>query len=73
MLYTQEKFQTDILGLVTKHNIPYMEAIVMLCTEKSVDVEDIMGLITPFLKDKLFVEGQRAGMLKREPSVLEHF
>ena len=73
MFYTKEKFQSEIEEIVEYHDVTYLEAIMMFCQEKTVDSEDIIPLITPYLKNKLLIEGMDCGFLKKEPTVTALF
>ena len=67
--YTPEKFQLDIKAKVFKQQISYLDAIMEFCKEKNVDAEDVLPLMTPYLKSKLYIDGMNTGILKREPTV----
>jgi len=71
--YTKEQFQKDIQALIELHDCTHLEAMMLFCQEKKVDTEDILPLMTPYLKNKLFIDGMSCGILKKEPTVSELF
>lgn len=61
-----EKFFKEIDDLVWKEDITYMEALMDVCDEKSIDPEELirLKLISPALMSHLQTEGVESGMLK---------
>ena len=74
MFYTPEIFQEKIVQLKEESEAEtFLETITTFCEENSIDVLDVIPLLTPFLKSKLLIEGMNAGHLKREPTVASLF
>lgn len=63
---TAEKFYREVNEIVWKDDVEYLEAIMAVCDNKSIDPEDLvrLKLISPILKSKLEEEGIAGGLLK---------
>jgi hypothetical protein len=66
MFLTQSEFQHEIEELVWAEDITYMEAVLFYCDLNSVEPEDILGLISPNLKDKIKMDAVSDGLIKQE-------
>lgn len=58
------EFSLYIEERVVREKISYMDAIIDYCTNNDVDIDNIGGLITPTLKEKIQVEAEDSNMLK---------
>ena len=62
---TASKFSLEIENIVKDGSLNYIEAIVMYCEEKSIEIEGVNKLINKPLKEKLKYEAQELNFLKR--------
>jgi hypothetical protein len=58
-------FSLTIEGLVTKKNIPYMEAIMLYCEQTGLEIELAAKLISGALKSKIQNEAEELNFLPR--------
>lgn len=63
---TKSKFSKLIEQTVIAKRLSYMDAIVWLCEEHSIEIEDIKKFISPAIKDKLEAEARRLNFLPRQ-------
>lgn len=63
---TKSKFSKLIEQTVIAKRLSYMDAIVWLCEEYSIEIEDIKKFISPAIKDKLEGEARRLNFLPRK-------
>ena len=62
---TASKFSLEIENIVKDGSLNYIEAIVMYCEEKSIDIEGVNKLINKPLKEKLKYEAQKLNFIKK--------
>ncbi len=62
---TAAKFSLEIENIVKDSELNYIEAIVMFCEEKSIEIENVNKLINKPLKEKLKYEAQRLNFIKK--------
>ena len=62
---TASKFSLEIENIVKDGSLNYIEAIVMYCEEKSIEIEGVNKLINKPLKEKLKYEAQKLNFLKK--------
>ena len=62
---TKSKFSKLIERTVIEKRLSYMDAIVWLCEEHSIEIEDVRKFINPIIKDKLEAEARRLNFLPR--------
>ena len=55
-ILTKKKFAMLVENNVSNLSLSYMEAILMVCTDREIDPIDIKKLISPVIKDKLEAE-----------------
>jgi len=55
-ILTKKKFAMLVEDNVSNLSLSYMEAILMVCTDREIDPIDIKKLISPVIKDKLEAE-----------------
>jgi len=60
---TKDKFSIIIETLVRDQNVSYMDAIVHWCEQNEMEVETAAKLVSPLIKEKMFVEAQNANLL----------
>ena len=62
-----EKFSRNIIELVDKDNIGYIDAITEYCESIGLEVELAAKLITPFIISKISEEARKNNLLERVP------
>ena len=62
---TASKFSLEIENIVKDGSLNYIEAIVMYCEEKSIEIEGVNKLINKPLKEKLRYEAQKLNFIKK--------
>ena len=62
---TASKFSLEIENIVKEGSLNYIEAIVMYCEEKSIEIEGVNKLINKPLKEKLKYEAQKLNFIKK--------
>ena len=62
---TASKFSLEIENIVKEGSLNYIEAIVMYCEEKSIEIEGVNKLINKPLKEKLKFEAQKLNFIKK--------
>ena len=62
---TASKFSLEIENIVKDGSLNYIEAIVMYCEEKSIEIEGVNKLINIPLKEKLKYEAQKLNFIKK--------
>lgn len=63
---TKAKFTKLIEDAVYKHSVSYMDAVITVCTDNDVEIEDVRKFITPIIKDKLQAEAMKLNFLPRQ-------
>jgi len=63
---TKAKFSKLIERTVIEKRLSYMDAIVWLCEEHNIEIEDCRKFINPIIKDKLEAEARRLNFLPRQ-------
>ena len=62
---TKPKFSKLVEQTVIDKKISYMDAIIWLSEEHSIELEDIRKFISPIIKDKLEAEARKLNFLPR--------
>ena len=62
---TASKFSLEIENIVKDGSLNYIEAIVMYCEEKSIEIEGVNKLINKPLKERLKYEAQKLNFIKK--------
>jgi len=62
---TKPKFSKLVEQTVFDKQISYMDAIIWLCEEHSIEIEDIRKFISPIIRDKLEAEARKLNFLPR--------
>ena len=62
---TKQKFAKLIEDTVHKHRSSYMEAVIFLCEQHDVEIEEVRKFITPIIKDKIEAEAMKLNYLPR--------
>ena len=62
---TAAKFSLEVEKIVKDSELNYIEAIVMFCEEKNIEIENVGKLINKPLKEKLKYEAQSLNFIKK--------
>jgi UDP-N-acetylglucosamine enolpyruvyl transferase len=62
---TKTKFSKLVEETVFEKRLSYMDAIVWLCEQHSIEIEECRKFINPIIKDKLEAEARRLNFLPR--------
>ena len=63
---TKAKFSKLVERTVIEKRLSYMDAIVWLCEQHNIEIEDCRKFINPIIKDKLEAEARRLNFLPRQ-------
>jgi hypothetical protein len=63
---TKSKFSKLVERTVIEKRLSYMDAIVWLCEQHNIEIEDCRKFINPIIKDKLEAEARRLNFLPRQ-------
>lgn len=62
---TKQRFTKLIEDVVQRLNVSYMDAVINVCDDHDVDLEDVRKFITPIIKDKIQAEAMHLNFLPR--------
>jgi len=62
---TKSKFSKLVEQTVFEKRLSYMDAIVWLCEEHNIEIEDVRKFVNPIIKGKLEAEAQRLNFLPK--------
>ena len=63
---TKQKFVKLIEDVVRSTNSTYMDAVIIVCKNNEVEIEDVRKFITPIIKDKIQAEAMKLNYLPRQ-------
>jgi ribosomal protein S12 methylthiotransferase accessory factor YcaO len=63
---TKAKFTKLVEEVVKDHRSSYMDAIIHICDDIDVDLEDVRRFISPVIKEKIEAEAMRLNFLPRQ-------
>ena len=63
---TKSKFTKLIEETVIEKTIPYMEAVLHICEQNSIDPEDVKKFISPIIKGKIEAEAMALNFLPKQ-------
>ena len=66
---TKSKFTKLIENTVADMKIPYMDAILYVCSKNDIEPEDVRNFISPIIKDKLEAEAMDLNFLPKKNSI----
>ena len=66
---TKAKFTKLIEKTVSDLKIPYMDAILHVCTKNDIEPEDVKRFISPIIKSKLEAEAMQLNFLPKQNSL----
>lgn len=70
---SKSKFTKLIESTVGDLRVPYMEAIIHVCDEHDIELEDVKRFISPVIRDKLEAEAQSLNFLPRGNTLDSNF
>ena len=62
---TKAKFTKLVESVVKNHRSSYMDAVIHVCEDVDLELEDVRKFISPTVKDKLEAEAMRLNFLPR--------
>lgn len=62
---TKTKFAKLIEDAVREHRSSYMDAVIHICEQNDVELEEVRKFITPIIKDKIEAEAMKLNYLPR--------
>lgn len=62
---TKPKFSKLVEETVSTKKLSYMDAIIHICEENSIELEEVRKFISPIIKDKLEAEARKLNYLPR--------
>ena len=68
-LEEMEKFSNNILQIVERDKLEYIEAITEYSESIGLEIDVAASLITPFLKDKISEEARRNNLIEKIPVI----
>ena len=63
---TKSKFTKLIEKTVAELKIPYMDAIIKVCENNEIEIDDVKKFVSPVIKDKLEAEAMELKLLTKE-------
>lgn len=66
---TKSNFSKLIENTVKETKLSYMDAIIEVCDDKDIDLEDVRKYISPVIKEKLEAEAMRLNFLPQQNSL----
>ena len=65
LMLTKTKFTKMINKVVIEKRMSYMDAVVYLCEQNNIEIEDVKKYITPTIREKIEAEAQRLNFLPK--------
>jgi len=65
MFLNEVTLQKKIEDIVNQKKVSYLDAMLIFCEENMVDIEDIASLVSSNLKEKIRLDAQEEGLMKR--------
>lgn len=62
---TKAKFAKLVEEIVKTQKLPYIEAVIELCDEHNVELEEVKKFISPVIKNKIEAEAMKLNFLPR--------
>lgn len=69
---TKSNFSKLIENTVKETKLSYMDAIIEVCDDKDIDLEDVRKYISPVIKEKLEAEAMRLNFLPRQNTLPDY-
>ena len=70
---TKSKFTKLIEKTVAELKIPYMDAIIKVCENNDIEMDDVRKFVSPVIKDKLEAEAMELNLLPKKNSMLRYW
>lgn len=64
-IITKKKFSNAVEDLVIRKNMPFMDAVLTVCEERSIDPSDVNRLLTDSIKNKIEAEAMNLRLIPR--------
>lgn len=64
-LVTKKRFSEQVEELVLKKPMPFMDAVLEICEEKSIDPGDVKRLLTDSIRSKIEAEAMKLNLIPR--------
>ncbi len=68
---TKSKFTKLIEKTVAELKIPYMDAIIKVCENNEIEIDDVKKFVSPVIRDKLEAEAMELNFLPKKNSIDE--
>ena len=68
---TKYKFTKIIEKTVAELKIPYMDAIIKVCENNEIEIDDVKKFVSPVIRDKLEAEAMDLNFLPKKNSIDE--
>ena len=68
---TKSKFTKLIEKTVAELKIPYMDAIIKVCENNEIEMDDVRKFVSPVIRDKLEAEAMELNFLPKKNSIDE--
>ena len=68
---TKSKFTKLIEKTVAELKIPYMDAIIKVCENNEIEIDDVKKFVSPVFRDKLEAEAMELNFLPKKNSIDE--
>ena len=63
-ILTKKKFTIMVEDLVKSKRMPYMDAVLQICSDREIDPLDVASLISPAIKDKIHAEAVNGNLMR---------
>jgi len=71
LMLTKSKFSKMVESTVKKKTISYLDAIIDICNEHNIEIDDIKKFISPAIKSKLEAEAIKLNLMVEKNNSLE--
>ena len=65
LILNKSKFTKMVVKTVQNKKLSYLDAVVHLCEEHNIGIDDIRKYISPVIKDKIEVEAQKLNFIPK--------
>lgn len=70
IVLTEKRFSQMVETLVKENNIPYMDAVLEICSYKGIDPSDINPILSNHIKDMIYTEAVNGNLIKHNTNRL---
>jgi len=64
-IITKKRFSEAVEKLVRSKNMPWMDAVIAICDEKTIDPSEVNRLLTDSIKQKIEAEAMKLNLIPR--------